>query len=40
VTVIDSPGSKRTLDPAGTFSRLPYEASRSKISAALVSMKW
>ena len=39
VMVFDSPGSKRMLEPAGTFSRMPYEAARSNTSAALVSMK-
>ena len=40
VTLLASPGSKRTDEPAGTLSRRPNAAARSKRSAAFVSMKW
>mmetsp|Transcript_20899 Transcript_20899/g.53914 ORF Transcript_20899/g.53914 Transcript_20899/m.53914 type:complete len:362 (+) Transcript_20899:1173-2258(+) len=40
VTVFDSPGSKRTLEPAGTLSRRPNACVRSNTSALFVSRKW
>jgi hypothetical protein len=40
VTAFFSPGSNRTALPAGTLSRMPYDAARSNDSCALASMKW
>lgn len=40
VTVLTSPGSKRTAVPAAMSRRMPYARPRSKRSAAFVSMKW
>lgn len=40
VTVLTSPGSKRTAVPAAMSSRLPYALPRSNVNAELVSMKW